>query len=231
MAGSVGMPTELIIYSGTGPDADPWHPLPQTSARLAGELRDFGPVHSVGSPDELAARLDDAAVLVVNASANRTGPSPADQQFGRLLDGFLARGGGVLAIHSSTIAFPGLQTWHQTVGAIWEHGKTFHPPLDRTLVHRTEVEHPIAAGLGDFWVEDERYSGLAFVDDLVIEPLYVHEHEGVTHPLVWAREHGGGRVVYSALGHDERSYESPEHAELLRRSTEWLRTGIVREQS
>lgn len=214
------MSTELVIYSGEGPDSDPWHPLPETSARL-GEV--LGAVHTVSTPDELAQRLDQAAVLVVNASANRTGPTPADQQFGRLLEGFLARGGGLLAIHSSTIAFPGLQSWHQTVGAIWEQGKTFHPPLDRTLVRRTEVEHSIADGLGDFWVEDERYSNLSLAEGSAIEPLYVHTHEDVTHPLVWAREYGGGRVVYSALGHDVRSYESSGHVGLLRRSTEWLK--------
>ncbi|NEA31535.1 ThuA domain-containing protein [Streptomyces sp. SID13031] len=217
------MSTESVIFSGVGPDADPWHPLPETSARLAGVLAELGPVHTVSTPDELAKRLDQAAVLVVNASANRTGPTPADQQFGRLLEGFLARGGGLLAIHSSTIAFPGLQSWHQAVGAIWEQGKTFHPPLDRTLVRRTEVKHPIADGLGDFWVEDERYSDLDLADGSAIEVVYVHTHDDVTHPLVWAREYGGGRVVYSALGHDARSYESSDHVELLRRSTEWLK--------
>jgi len=28
--------------------------------------------------------------------------------------------------------------------------------------------------------------------------------------------------VYDALGHDARSYDSPEHAEILRRSIRWL---------
>ncbi|MDX6264179.1 MAG: uncharacterized protein QOH84_5867, partial [Kribbellaceae bacterium] len=101
--------------------------------------------------------------------------------------------------------------------------KTFHPPLDRTLVRRTGVKHPIADGLGDFWVEDERYSDLALAEGSDIEPLYEHTHEGVTHPLLWAREVGGGRVVYDALGHDERSYDAPERVELLRRSAGWLR--------
>lgn len=212
------MSDDLIIYSGAGPDSDPWHPLPATSARLAEVL---GGAQLVSTPDELAGPLAQAAVLVVNASANRSGPTPADQQFGRLIEGFLARGGGLLAVHSSTIAFPGLQSWHQTVGAIWEQGKTFHPPLDRTLVRRTGLKHPIADGLGDFWVEDERYTDLQLVDG--IEALYEHTHEGVAHPLLWAREVGGGRVVYDALGHDERSYDAPERVELLQRSAEWLR--------
>ncbi|WTO10857.1 ThuA domain-containing protein [Micromonospora sp. NBC_00617] len=54
--------------------------------------------------------------------------------------------------------------------------------------------------------------------------LYAHEEGGATHPLVWARTLGRSRVVYSALGHDTRSYESPGHVELLRRITAWLRT-------
>ncbi|GAA3587384.1 ThuA domain-containing protein [Kribbella ginsengisoli] len=215
------MGSETVIYSGAGADGDPWHDLPRTSARLADALGGPGLSQIVSSVDELAELIDQAGVLVVNASADRHGPTPADQQFGRLVERFLAGGGGLLAVHSSTIAFPGLQSWHRTVGARWEHGKTFHPPLERTLVRRTGVEHPIADGLGDFWVEDERYSDLVLVDG--IEALYEHTHEGATHPLLWAREVGGGRVVYDALGHDERSYDAPERVELLRRSAGWLR--------
>ncbi|MDX6282489.1 MAG: uncharacterized protein QOH03_3560 [Kribbellaceae bacterium] len=217
------MGSETVIYSGTGVDADPWHDLPRTSARLAEVLGGSGALHIVSSADDLAGLLDQAGVLVVNASANRGGPTPADQQFGRLVERFLARGGGLLAVHSSTIAFPGLQSWHLTVGASWEHGKTFHPPLERTLVRRTGVEHPIADGMGDFWVEDERYSNLLLAEGCGIEALYEHTHEGVTHPLLWAREVGGGRVVYDALGHEERSYDAPERVELLQRSARWLR--------
>jgi hypothetical protein len=217
------MGSETVIYSGVGADADPWHDLARTSARLGDVLGGSGPLHIVSSADELAGLLDKAGVLVVNASANRGGPTPADQQFGRLVERFLAGGGGLLAVHSSTIAFPGLQSWHQAVGAVWEQGKTFHPPLDRTLVRRTAVKHPIADGMGDFWVEDERYTGLLLAGGCGIEALYEHTHEGVAHPLLWAREVGDGRVVYDALGHDERSYDAPERVELLQRSAEWLR--------
>jgi type 1 glutamine amidotransferase len=30
-------------------------------------------------------------------------------------------------------------------------------------------------------------------------------------------------VVYDALGHDVRSFEAPEHVELLKRTVSWLR--------
>ena len=45
--------------------------------------------------------------------------------------------------------------------------------------------------------------------------------DGRTMPLLWAREHGGGRVVYDALGHHPPSFAVPEHAEIVRRAARW----------
>lgn len=214
--------THVVILSGEGPHSDPWHPLPDTSAALAGILGRDHPVTLVTTVDDLAGSIEGAGVLVVNASADRTEPIPEDQGFGRLLDRFLGRGGGLLATHSSTIAFPALPSWRSALGATWSHGRTFHPPLARTLIRRTGREHPITEGLGDFWVVDERYTDLDLVDDGGSVPLYEHTENGDTHPLVWTRTAGNGRVVYDALGHDLSSYASPEHTELLRRSVSWL---------
>jgi type 1 glutamine amidotransferase len=142
---------------------------------------------------------------------------PEDAAVAAVLAPFLARGGGLLAMHSAAVAFPQEPSWRATIGAVWEHGRTFHPPLGPSRIHRTEVAHPIADGLGDFEVFDERYTDLDLVAGLT--PVYTHA-DG---PAVWAREVGGGRVVYDALGHDVRSYESPGHAALLRRAAAWLR--------
>ena len=72
----------------------------------------------------------------------------------------------------------------------------------------------------------------AFLDGQLPEPhatlarrfcgLSEHEEDGMRHPLVWARELGRSRIVYDALGHDVRSYESAEHRELLTRALQWL---------
>jgi hypothetical protein len=132
-----------IVLSGEGEHADPWHSLPETSAKIAELIGRRGDVAVVTSISDLQASLDDADLLVVNASANRSAPVPEDADFGRVLD----------------------------------------------------------------------------------EPLYVHE-QGGAHPLIWARTIGDSRVVYDALGHDVRSYESPEHVELLGRVVSWLRHQI-----
>ena len=80
--------------------------------------------------------------------------------------------------------------------------------------------HVIADELDDFTVFDERYSGLQL--DGVIEPIAEHEEQRMRHPLVWARELGHSRIVYDALGHDVRSYDSPGHRELITRALDWL---------
>ncbi|MEV7332250.1 ThuA domain-containing protein [Micromonospora sp. NPDC093244] len=214
------MPVDTVIFSGQGPHGDPWHPLAQTSAILADII---GGAAVMTSVDRLATALDGARLLVVNASADRSSPVPDDALLGLVLDGFLAGGGNLLAVHSATLAFPRVPSWRATIGAAWEHGRSFHPPIGSSLIRRTAVAHPITEGLGDIEVFDERYTDLERVDGVHIEPLYGHREDGVFHPLVWARTAGDSRIVYSALGHDGRSYESPGHVELLRRIVAWLR--------
>ncbi|SNT55473.1 hypothetical protein SAMN05421812_109224 [Asanoa hainanensis] len=208
------MQRDTVIFSGQGDHADPWHDLPATSAALADLV---GPAHIVTEVDELKTALDGACLFVVNATAYRLEPVPEDAVFAAAVATFLAGGGGLLAMHSAAVAFPGEPSWRATIGAVWEHGRTFHPDIEPSLVRRTEVAHPIADDLGDFEVVDERYTDLDLVDDL--QPVYAHAGG----PAIWAREVGGGRVVYDAFGHDLRSYASPGHAAVLRSAADWLR--------
>ena len=47
------------------------------------------------------------------------------------------------------------------------------------------------------------------------------EHGGQRHPLLWAREVDGGRVVYDLLGHHVASYDSPTHRAIVARAALW----------
>jgi type 1 glutamine amidotransferase len=95
-----------------------------------------------------------------------------------------------------------------------------HPPLSETTLTIHRGAHPIVTGLTDIAVTDERYSYLETEPGNVV--LATHEHDGLTHPMVWAREHGTGCAVYDALGHDIRSYDSPGRVELIQREAQWL---------
>jgi uncharacterized protein len=220
-----------IILSGSGRYADPWHPYHETSAALAGIIAGAG--YRVEVSDDLLrglGDLGDADLLVVNAGNPATplpdgavdpGAPGADEIAAAVagLDAALERGIGILAAHSAAGTLPEVPAFARALGARWLAGVSWHPPIGNARVHIVGT-HPIAAGLADFTVYDERYSGL-HLDD-VIEPIAEHEEDGMRHPLIWARELGHSRLVYDALGHDASSYESTAHRELLVRALDWL---------
>ncbi|WP_308796961.1 ThuA domain-containing protein [Agromyces silvae] len=222
-----------VILSGSGRTADPWHSYAETSAELAAIAREAGfDVEIVLGPVEGFADLaDDVRVVIVNAG-DPDGPLPDDAPdpgapAGALVtraaarfDAALERGIGLLAVHSAAATLRELPAFGTALGARWIAGQSWHPPIGEASVHLVG-RHLIREGLDDFTVLDECYTGLPLTG--VIEPIAEHEEDGIRHPLVWARELGRSRLVYSALGHDVRSYASAEHRELLHRALRWLR--------
>jgi type 1 glutamine amidotransferase len=88
-------------------------------------------------------------------------------------------------------------------------------------------DHPVTRGEEGFVIHDEVYGFLDEVDGL--EPLLVSAHGGRTHPLLWARSVGAGRVVTDLLGHDPASFAHPVHRRLLARAAAWLVAPSTRE--
>lgn len=82
-------------------------------------------------------------------------------------------------------------------------------------------EHPLTAGLDGFTLVDEVYDDLQLAPDITGLLSAPQPGTGAVQPLLWAREHGGGRVVHDALGHHPPSYDVPEHHEIVRRAIHW----------
>jgi hypothetical protein len=135
----------------------------------------------------------------------------------------LDRGIGVLAVHAAISSLRDYDVWRSAIGGDWIVGASGHPPIGPAEVGIEPVAHPITAGLADFSLVDERYTGLTTDPEVV--GLASHRHAGRSFPMLWAREYGRSRVVYDALGHDTRSYESPPHRELIRRAAVWTLGG------
>lgn len=210
----------VTIVSAAGRYADPWHPFAETSECLAETLRQAGLTPTVTDDvDGTLADLTTVDLLVVNVG-NPKEVTPADEAVRAGLLDYAARGGAVLAMHVSSTSFPGVPEWESILGGIWVRGTTMHPPLDTAQVHTYPERHEIVHGLHDFELDDERYSNLRVSERATV--LADHEHEGRRHPLVWVHTAGGARVVYDALGHDERSFRSAEHRLLLQRAAHWL---------
>lgn len=214
--------SDVLLVSGGGAYVDEWHDFPATSARAAAIIEGLG--HSVRLVDDVEPALADPGsvpLLVLNLTkpaAARPASAVAAARSG--VAAHLAAGGGLLALHSSVIAFSAVPEWQGILGGVWTDGRSMHPPQGEATIRRTDVEHPVAAGLGDLTVFDERYSYLDVEPDNAV--LFDHEHDDRRHPLVWARDLGPGRIVYDALGHDTASYAGPGHVELVSRSVRWL---------
>jgi type 1 glutamine amidotransferase len=210
--------TRSLILSGGGEYRDPWHPFAATSQRLAGLLRTLG--HEVEVSESVGDSVADLAgwdLVVVNAAA---GP-PADTA--AAADGLRAaldRGVGVLAVHVGACTLLGLPAWESVTGAAWASGRSMHPKTGPCRITTYPGRHPICAPVADFDITDERYAYLQTAPDIV--PLAAHRHDGELHPLMWTRVRGGSRVVTDLLGHDERSFDSPAHQQLISRAACWL---------
>lgn len=211
------MPSVLIL-SGGGDLTDPWHPFAETSALLREVIA--APGRQIEITTSLSRLEQPEADLVIVNAGNAEQPTPGDAPAIAGLDAWLRRGGALLALHVSATAFPAIDTWEHIIGARWVRGTTMHPDQDLAAIRVATDAHPIVAAVPDFVVWDERYTHLRVAPEVV--GLAWHEHEGVEHPLLWAREHAGARVVYNALGHDAASYESEEHRAILANAADWL---------
>ena len=136
------------------------------------------------------------------------------------IEGFVRRGGGLVALHTSTICFDDWAEWGDLLGAQWNWARSFHPPLGPVGVRFATVDHPLTRGLDDFATTDEVYANLDIRPD--VEPLAWGRHlDGSEHPVLWLRPCGDGRVAHLGIGHDAGAIRQPTTTELIWRSVAW----------
>lgn len=213
---------DVLIVSGAGSYVDPWHPFPETSARLAALITSLGHrVRVADKVEESLLSLGDQRLVVINIG-NPQPPRPASVmiEIQLALLTHLEAGGGLLGMHVAATSFTTMPRWPEILGGRWVRGTTMHPPLDLARVRLHPGVHPVAGDDREIDVLDERYSFLEVRDDITV--IGDHVYRDAVHPMIWAREHGSGRVVYDGLGHDTRSYDSAGHRDLLGRAVTWL---------
>ena len=141
------------------------------------------------------------------------------------LECHVARGGGLLALHTACICFDDWRAWRHLLGGVWVWGQSFHPPRGVVSVSTTGIAHSITIGCAEFQLDhDEVFSDLSLMPD--IEPLLMarsHDPsaENRSYPALWARQVGRGRVVVDTLGHDRRSFQHPAHRQIVSHAALW----------
>jgi putative heme-binding domain-containing protein len=133
------------------------------------------------------------------------------------VDAFLARGGGLVALHSAVIPNANPMELAARIGLSWEPGKTKfrHGPLDLDF-----AAHAITAGLPKSKFIDESYWPLVG-DPKGVDILATQVEDGAPRAMAWVREAGKGRVFCTLLGHYTWTFDDPFFRILVLRGMSW----------
>lgn len=127
---------------------------------------------------------------------------------------YVASGRGFIPVHCSSYCFLNSPKYVELVGAQFSrHG---------TGVFRTTIvqpNHPVVQGYQGFESWDETYVHHRHQNDRVVLEYRVEDQH--REPWTWVRNHGKGRVFYTAWGHDERTWRNPGFHNLLERGIRW----------
>jgi type 1 glutamine amidotransferase len=137
------------------------------------------------------------------------------------MDEFLARGGGLVVLHSATIADKEPEKLAERIGLAFQPGRSKyrHGPLDLRIV--APPGEPITRGLPrDIHFVDESYWPM-FGDTNQVNLLATTKEEGKDWPMIWTCEKGGGRVFASVVGHYSWSYDDPFFRIIVLRGIAW----------
>lgn len=226
----------VLIFSGAGRYADPWHPFEETTGAIAAVVSDLG--HQVvidrSTPDAFVG-LDEVDLVIVNSGGGdpdaRPGTSPLWEGVHAQLAAYLDGGGALLGTHTAAAAFPDWPDWPRRFGGAWVRGTSFHPERSYALFEAAPafVDHalfagiaspsglPALAGVPSVLCYDERYSAMIVGEGT--SPTLVHETGERTQVCGWLT---GDRVLYDGLGHNARSYESATRRQLLANEVNYL---------
>lgn len=136
------------------------------------------------------------------------------------LTAYVEGGKGLVAIHNAaeTPAFAKL------IGATADH----HNAVATIAVAVKDAQHPVVREVTGFETKDEPFffKGAAADRTILMDRAEGSGREAVA----WARNQGKGRVVYTALGHDETTWKNPSFIALVRGAALWAAGDSVRDQ-
>ncbi len=181
-----------------------WTPLlTQRGAVVKGALR-------FPTADELA--QSDVLVMYAAEGGSIHGEERA------ALDAFVARGGGIVALHDS-VCGDDPHWWKTVIGGAWEHGHSkWH--TDEIDLYYVDHHHPISAGCGNFRLRDEVYYELHFADGVKVLANSFHTVFDIA-PQAWTFEGKAHRAFVSLQGHYHESFSNPAWRGSVLRGIAW----------
>jgi hypothetical protein len=226
-------PLHLVLVAGKKDHGKGEHDYPAWQAKWAPMLAKAPAVRvstAFGRPDDQSWQSADVMVFYC------WGPQFWDAESFKPLDAFLARGGGLVIMHSAVIGDADTQGLADRIGFAWDSRGTKyrHGPHDVTFTggwppkSNAAAHHPITRGYSSpLHVVDEDYwpilaktkgqgKGTGFPDVLATTP-----DDGDEWPVLWNLGNGGGRVFCTTLGHYTWTLDDPLARALILRGIGW----------
>jgi type 1 glutamine amidotransferase len=162
--------------------------------------------------------------LMIYANVTRISP---DQD--KAMMDFVAAGGGMVAIHCASFCFQNSTNYIALVGGQFQRHLT--GVFKETIING---DHPVMKGLAPIESWDETYVHTKHNPDRLVlaERPYPGTNamtanlgnttdRGGAEPYTWVRNHGKGRMFYTAWGHDQRTWTNANFQMLIERGTRW----------
>ena len=131
---------------------------------------------------------------------------------------FLARGGGIVAIHDAVCGDD--PDWFKTIiGGAWQHGRAKWA-MGTTDLYVRDFAHPITAGVANWRFEDELYTQLNMQPDAHVLMAGFQDVFSIS-PQMWTYEKENYRAFVSIQGHYKKSFEHDAWRTLLLRGIAW----------
>ena len=150
------------------------------------------------------------AAQQADGSAKRVPELTLEQENG--LFEFVRSGKGLVGIHGT-----GWWIGGRAVDLLGGHAN-WHPPLLRFTIAIEDRDHQITQGVDDFEAEDEIYMSAYDPEIHILASAQWHDR---SHPMVWAKPYGDGRVVYTTLGHTSAVFQQIAMQRLFVQAVQW----------
>jgi len=166
---------------------------------------------------------------------NSTSGTIFDDQQRAAFKTWIEQGGGVVLLHGAGGDPSYDWAWYPQVliGAQFI-GHTGRPKqFQQGTIDVIDRSNPATRDLPAKWVRTEEWYSfdrvptgygthiLATLDETSYEPFPERVRMGKTHPIIWTRCVGRGRVFFSALGHKAETYSEPLHQKMISGAIRW----------
>ena len=161
-------------------------------------------------------------------SGRQWGPA-AEQAFVQAI----RSGKGFVAIHAASATSQDWPEYQQLIGLTWKLDHTAHGAYTCFQVTVDKPQHPVLAGLSDFWTIDELWHNMVPMGAVKPEVLASAFSQrdwagtGKPEPVLLETRLGQGRAINIILGHDAYALQNPAIRTILLRSAEYAATGAV----